>query len=383
MVIASPMGWGKMSVSLLPHHISNNSLPAPQMNHSKTSPSSRFGISASATTFLAGATAAIAPSKIARAISVVSLALVTAHAAMAADSSAASAKSAADQGTQPASDLAAPMSNEAVALGRRMIPDGERAFATVQIQNTMSRHEYYHAAIRNLEEIDTFWVSRNGPFAKSATFSSPGWVMNGIETIRRAYGQQSHGDADKALAAVNKVDPNVKITPQNFGAGSEWVMHTSTTAVIEVAGDGKTAKGVWYSPGIGLMGHTANNKLGVTGSFFYEKYGGDFVKEDGVWKIWHLQMAYDFVPGLPQSMIDAITKDLGDFGTPVTESGREAGERSDAMPAGFSKPLYSYPAYSPRRPGIIYPQLPQPYYTFSETFNYCNCNAQSAKPYPQ
>ena len=80
----------------------------------------------------------------------------------------------------------------------------------------------------------------------------------------------------------------------------------------------------------------------------------------------------------------ALGQILGDyFGTPIVESGREAGERSDAMPAGFTKPLYSYPAYTPRRPGIIYPQLPQPYYTFSETFNYCNCNAQSAKPYPQ
>ena len=318
------------------------------MNHAKTSTFTR--------------------SMVASALSLASLVLTNAQAA--------------DRLAEPATDLPAPVSNEAVAHGRRMIPDGERALATWQIQNTMSRHEYYHAAIRNLEEIDTFWVSRSGPFAKSATFSSPGWVMNGIETIRRAYGQQSHSDADKALVAVNKVDPNVKITPQNFGVGSEWVMHTSTTPVIEIAGDGKTAKGVWYSPGVGLMGHTVDNKIGVTGSFFYEKYGGDFVKENGVWKIWHLQMAYDFVPGLSQNMIDAITKELGEFGTSITGSGREAGERSDAMPPGFSKPLYSYPAYSPRRPGIIYPQLPRPYYTFAETFNYCNCDAQSAKPYP-
>jgi hypothetical protein len=279
--------------------------------------------------------------------------------------------------------IAAPVTHADVARGRSTIPDGERALAMWQVQNTMSRHEYYHAAIRNLEEIDAYWVSRDGPYGKTATFSSPGWVMNGIETIRRAYGQQSRSDAEKALEALNKVDPSVKVTAQNYGAGSEWVMHTSTTPVIEIAGDGKTAKGVWYSPGVGLMGHTLKGKIGITGSIFYEKYAGDFVKENGIWKIWHLQMAYDFVPGLPQSMIDAITKELGELGTVLPDGFREAGERGKDLPPGFTKPVYAYPDFTPRRPGIIYPQLPDPYYTFSETFNYCNCDAKSSKPYPQ
>lgn len=283
-------------------------------------------------------------------------------------------------GMAQAADLPAPQSMEQVAKGRPVVSDGERALDTIQIQNTMSRHEFYHAAIRNLEEIDTFWVSRNGPNAASATFSSPAWVMNGIETIRRAYGGRSHGDAEKALEAIRKVDPKIKA--EDYGAGSEWVMHTSTTPVIEIAGDGKTAKGVWYSPGIGIMGHVENGKIGVTGSFFYEKYAGDFVKEDGVWKIWHLQMAYDIVPGLPKEIVEAITKSLGDLGGPVTASAVEAGERDGAMPEGFTKPVYSYPPYSPERPAILYPQLPQTYYTFGETFNYCNCNERSAKPYP-
>jgi SnoaL-like domain len=289
----------------------------------------------------------------------------------------AAAPASADEG------VPAPVPHSEVARGRPTISDGERALAMWQVQNTMSRHEYYHAAIRNLEEIDAYWVSRDGPYAKSATFSSPGWVMNGIETIRRAYGEQSRSDAEKALEALNKIDPSVKVTAQNYGAGSEWVMHTSTTPVIEIAGDGKTAKGVWYSPGVGLMGHAVKGKIGVTGSLFFEKYAGDFVKENGIWKIWHLQMAYDFVPGLPQSMIEALTKELGELGTQLVDGFREAGERSKDLPPGFSKPVYVYPDYTVRRPGIIYPRLPEPYYTFAETFNYCNCDAQSAKPYPQ
>jgi hypothetical protein len=154
-------------------------------------------------------------------------------------------------------------------------------------------------------------------------------------------------------------------------------MHTSTTPIIEVAGDGKTAKGVWYSPGVGLSAVINGGKANVNGTFFYEKYAGDFVLEDGQWRIWHLQMAYDFVPGIPKEMVESLSVVLN-ANIPSENKGndtfREAGERSGEMPKGFSKPKYSYPIYSPTRPGIIYPKLPEPYYTFKETFSYCNCD---------
>lgn len=259
---------------------------------------------------------------------------------------------------------------------RKAISDGERAAATWAVQNLMSRHEFMHAAGQNLEEIDNYWVSRNGEFAQSATFGSPAWVMNGIDTIRRAYGQRSRADAEAARKALAEIDPTVKDTPEFFGAGAEWVMHTSTTPVIEVAGDGKTAQGAWYSPGMGIMPTIVNGKVALQSMMFWEKYGADFVKENGVWKIWHLQMAYDFVPGLPKEMVDKITAKLGSLASRehIAPSAGEAGERmSGDLPPGFSKPKFVYPDYSPNRPAIIFPHLPKPYYTFSETFNNCNC----------
>ena len=260
---------------------------------------------------------------------------------------------------------------------RPVISDGERAAATWAVQNLMSRHEYMHAAGLNLEEIDSFWVSRNGKFAKTATFASPAWVMNGIETVRAAYGQQSRKDAEAARKALAAIDPSVKDTPEFFGAGAEWVMHTSTTPVIEIAGDGNTAQGAWYSPGMGIMPTIVNGKVHLQSMMFWEKYGADFVKEDGVWKIWHLQMAYDFVPGLPKEMVEKITTKLGAlaYTGAVAASQGEAGERmGGALPPGFSKPKYVYPDYSPQRPAVIWPHLPKPYYTFSETYNNCNCD---------
>lgn len=257
---------------------------------------------------------------------------------------------------------------------RPVIAAGERALAMWEVQNLMSRHEYYHAAGLNTEEVDALWVARDGPNAETAAFASPAWVMNGIETIRRAYGEENQRNRENALKTLAEIDPAIEDVPENCGAGHEWVMHTSTTPVIEVAGDGKTAKGVWYSPGLGMLAAFKDRKIAVSGSMFWEKYAGDFIVEDGVWKIWHLEMAYDLVPDLPQEMIAPIMAALGDMAqTGPVEAIREAGERmGDELPPGFSKPAYSYPDYSLGRPGIIYPPLPEPYYTFSETSSYCN-----------
>lgn len=152
---------------------------------------------------------------------------------------------------------------------------------------------------------------------------------------------------EAAAHASTNVDPNFTGKPEHFGAGAEWVMHTSTTPVIEIAGDGKTAQGAWYSPGIGVLPQYEDGKIHLQSMFFWEKYGADFIKEDGAWKIWHLQMAYDFVPNLPEEMLSALNAQFGDLalGHPLKAVAGEAGERMGGeLPPRFRKPLYSYPA---------------------------------------
>ena len=61
----------------------------------------------------------------------------------------------------------------------------------------------------------------------------------------------------------------------------QMMQHTLATPVIEVAGDGQTAKGVWMSPG-----HEARVMGGkLTAIWVWGTYGEDFIKEDGKWKI--------------------------------------------------------------------------------------------------
>jgi len=303
------------------------------------------------------------------------------------------------------------------AKGRKTISDAERALAMWQVQNVMSKHAHYHAAGMHLEELADIWVDEKGPNADTATFASPSWIMHGIAGVKNNYGQGNQANKVQELEAVSKLYPEIKNSPENLGVGHEYAMHTNTTPIIEIAGDGKTAKGTWYSPGMGLSARIQGSNVSYGGTFFWEKYGGDFIKENGVWKIWHLQMWYDWTPSFPESMTSSIGQgrgggppsgdqggaqggeQAGDQGAPPAgrgappgggpagQGGRgdqasagaiEAGERmqgqadvSTAKPGDMTEnPYNNYQNYSIKRVPTIEPRFPEPYYTFSETFSY-------------
>jgi len=77
---------------------------------------------------------------------------------------------------------------------------------------------------------------------------------------------------------------------QFIGAGNPGILmvHPQTTPVIEVAGDGKTAKGVWMSPGLETRKDEERGKF--AGIWVWGHYGVDFVKERGKWKFWHFHV---------------------------------------------------------------------------------------------
>jgi hypothetical protein len=61
--------------------------------------------------------------------------------------------------------------------------------------------------------------------------------------------------------------------------------HLMSNPIIEVAGDGKTAKGVWVACGMVAMKDRKTGK--PSGYWEWNRYGIDFIKEDGRWKLWH------------------------------------------------------------------------------------------------
>jgi len=133
---------------------------------------------------------------------------------------------------------------------------------------------------------------------------------------------------------------------------SQMHMHTLTTPLIEVAGDGKTAKGVWISPGQ----ETSPEGNKVKAYWAWLKYGADFVKEDGKWKFWHLNVFGQF---------------FTPYEKPWTEPEPPAG-RPQSLPDKF-KPDKATTYWTNYKPGSIQkliPAPPGPYETWDESTSY-------------
>lgn len=127
--------------------------------------------------------------------------------------------------------------------------------------------------------------------------------------------------------------------------------------IIEIAGDGQTAKGFWYVVG-------KEDEYGASGPLSYwtfGMFGVDFVWEEDQWRIWHLTYVEDIHTPCGESWVDAPKK-------------RPANPHYAPM-AEFTLPEPNCPEqvhmlYRPDRPFTRSLPLPVGYRTFAETFSY-------------
>jgi hypothetical protein len=159
------------------------------------------------------------------------------------------------------------------------------------------------------------------------------------------------------------------------------LFHYTTTPVIEVGADGETAKGIWIMAGLesGLMdpevakdappwvfsGGEVDGKP-VWAHWVWCKYGVDFVKQDGEWRIWHFR-CYE-VARAPfnrdwisfakdnQESHDSQLAWFGDDGVPVF------------LPPVDEPVDDEYHPYANDRAQTLDPVPPTPYAEFEDTF---------------
>lgn len=225
------------------------------------------------------------------------------------------------------------------------------------VENLFSRYMYLHNAFQDAQIIP-LWAKKGTP-GISAQYSNLGKYTNwdSIMTYHR-----------------DRPSPVGKL-----------VMHYVTTPVIEVAADGQTAKGLWIVNGLesGLTSpeHAKNMpawmfepNVEVDGKKVwmhnvYLKYGVDFIKQDGEWKIWHFHCfevarapySMGWIPFAAAAQDDAFNFDLmyiGDDGKPVfmPKTDEPATVLNNTYRTDSSQRLEARP--------------PEPYRTFSETFSY-------------
>jgi hypothetical protein len=212
---------------------------------------------------------------------------------------------------------------------KEMQHQNERLKAVIEIQNVMSRYEYFHTADLQEETVALWAKKAPNIWANVPSFG----LYKGHEGIRRLYvgAHQSFGEA----ARVGMMH-----------------MHSLTTPVIEVAGDGQTARAVWISPG-----HETGSPPGGKPQAFWAwlKYGVDFIKEDGRWKFWHLEV-------------------FGIFFTPYEKSWVEQSMPDEriVLPDGLKpdKVTRYWTSYTPAAKTQLIPAPPEPYETFDPKMTY-------------
>jgi len=144
---------------------------------------------------------------------------------------------------------------------------------------------------------------------------------------------------------------------ERLGAGKTppgmMAIHPVNTSYIVVAGDGKTAKGVWLNTGFVLSWNPEKQEQGAR--WEWGAYGIDFIKEDGKWKFWHHHIyriaSTDWAAGFkdwdPDRQVMKVPEDI--------------------------KPDYPGMDDYPYRRDKVYvfkPDRAEPYETWSDTFSY-------------
>ncbi|KAF5642022.1 hypothetical protein F52700_3202 [Fusarium sp. NRRL 52700] len=211
----------------------------------------------------------------------------------------------------------------------------QRAYDRGEVENVFSKYMHLHNVFQD-EQIKTLWVKRGTP---------------GIHAQYTNVGVYTDYDSIMAYHSGRPSPPG------------KLILHETTTPLIEVAGDGETAKGFWLMAGV-ESGLADPKNVGTMPEFLYEPedknidgrrvwthwvwchYALDFLKQDGQWKIWHFRclevtrapFSENWITFAKKNQL-AFDKDLAYFGndgkavfmpTPDTKPGKACLDISEA-----------------------------------------------------
>lgn len=222
-----------------------------------------------------------------------------------------------------------------------------------EIQNVMGKYVFTTMICKDADVVSRFWAKR-AP-APALGFNN-GWY-EGLEAIDGYYQAVSANTAARSKAIQARFPEKLggKTDEELYGTGTMNV-RPLTTVLVEVAGDGQTAKGMWQVMGV-------DNDITEYGPLSTWRWGwlcADFVLEDEEWKVWHLQMLDEIVTPVGTRWTEANPYPV------LPEFAHLAGLKVPAP----TKPCTLYTAYRTDRPFTAPPAPPVPYRTFAETFSY-------------
>ena len=213
-------------------------------------------------------------------------------------------------------------------MNNRTFTDDElirRVWDVEEIKKLANKRVYYQANEWREKELDELWTKDH---ADTASFGSNTGFYVSLDSVRKWY------------------------TAGDRGVGS-LTHHPISTGLVELAGDGQTAKGLWYCIG---QETTPNGDGTAKAMWITGKVAIDFLKEGDSWKIWHLVLAND------------LSSEAGEDyakGEPYWDP------ETDPVAQEFGPPDVAVLTHDPNfNWWDNYPAMPEPYDTWSDSISY-------------
>ena len=238
----------------------------------------------------------------------------------------------------------------------------ERARARSEIESLFGRYTMLQSILEEEKIPDLFAQKTPGVKVRMAGYGT----MHGIAGVKKLY------------------------TDRNPKYKGRLNVHAALGPIIEIAGDGQTAKGLWFLDGEECTPYTElpdptidplgpilpePDQYGIRKyiRWVWNRVGVDFIKEDGQWKIWHL-VNYELIrcPYDEDWISYSITRKIGEAKMSNVRPLKEDGTvYSSPMMPDFDETEYSpYRCYSIGEQPCTELMPPEPYQTFAETFSY-------------
>lgn len=160
------------------------------------------------------------------------------------------------------------------------------AAASQEVENVKARHTYLHGRADATGEWADIW-SRSDDCSWAHVFGR----MRGFDQVW--YGSVAQYDKMAYENAIMMMDKYPETTGKDPRPLMEASVHTLVTDVIEVAEDGMSARGSFITPGVIHSCLTPDEEKYC--NILWERYGSDFVCENGKWKYLHEHVCPDIL----------------------------------------------------------------------------------------
>lgn len=229
-----------------------------------------------------------------------------------------------------------------------------RARDYAEIKTVYAGHCYSEAASKWRYELETYWAKEHDDIVYAV--ENDAWA--GKESVYAYYVDCREANQKMRLEKLSELFPEEDLLKDdNLGIGDLGI-RGGTTPYIEVAKDGKTAKGIWQT--IALTSYLEDEGEPKP----YLSIGRDcveFIRESEGWKIWHFRILVDMQWQIDKKYVlnkDRLFRTVGNSGTMV--------------PATVKlRPFPVEGNYHLRRVPQISPPLPEPTQTWDPEKSYC------------